>query len=267
MVALSDFEKLVLESVAAGADILFAGAGLPLELPGLLPAGAKTKLAPIVSSGKAAKIIAKRWRSRFGYTPDAVVVEGPLAGGHLGFKAAELEDPECTLESIVKDVQAELAPFGDIPLIAGGGVYYGGDIAKVLDMGAVAAQLGSRFVTTDECDASREFKEAYIRAGKDDIHLIESPVGLPGRAFKSDFLKAVARGEKRPDFCEFNCLVPCQKTEAPYCICNALINAYRGNMGEAFVFTGAKGYLAQEILPVAQVFQLLKQEFESGKES
>lgn len=267
MVALSDFEKLVRESIAAGADILFAGAGLPLELPGLLPAGTKTKIAPIVSSGKAAKLIAKRWQSRFGYTPDAVVVEGPLAGGHLGFKPDDLTDPSCTLESIVRDVQRELDPFGPIPLIAGGGVYYGGDIANVLDLGVCAAQLGSRFVTTDECDASPEFKQAYIRAGKDDVQLIASPVGLPGRAFRSDFLNAVARGDKRPEFCEFNCLTPCPKTEAPYCICHALINAYRGRMDEAFVFTGAKGYLAQEILPVADVFRLLKEEFESGRVS
>lgn len=267
MVALRDFEKLVRESIAAGADIIFAGAGLPLELPGLLPEHCRTKLAPIVSSGKAAKLIAKRWQSRYGYMPDAVVVEGPLAGGHLGFKTEELTDPDCTLESIFKDVQRELEPYGPIPLIAGGGIYYGGDIAKILELGASAAQLGSRFVTTTECDASPEFKEAYIRAKKEDVRLIESPVGLPGRAFRSDFLQAVARDEKRPAFCEFNCLVPCKKTQAPYCIAHALINAYRGNMEEAFVFTGAKGYLAEEILPVSEVFDRLKAEYESGRES
>lgn len=267
MVALRDFDKLVRESAAAGADILFAGAGLPLELPELLPENCRTKIAPIVSSGKAARLIAKRWQSRFGRLPDAVVVEGPLAGGHLGFKPEELLDPQCTLESIFLDVQRELEPFGSIPLIAGGGLYYGGDIRKILALGASAAQLGSRFVTTAECDASLEFKEAYIRAKEADVELIESPVGLPGRAFHSGFLEAVARGEKRPKFCEFNCLVPCKKTQAPYCIAQALINAYRGNMEEAFVFTGAKGYLAEEILPVSEVFERLKAEYEAGRES
>ena len=267
MVALRDFDKLVRESIAAGADIIFAGAGLPLELPALLPKNCRTKLAPIVSSGKAARLIAKRWQSHYGYTPDAVVVEGPLAGGHLGFKKEELEDPGCTLESIFADVKKELEPFGTIPLIAGGGLYYGGDVARILELGASAAQLGSRFVTTVECDASKEFKEAYIRAKKDDVGLIESPVGLPGRAFRGAFLQAVARDEKRPKFCEFNCLVPCKKTQAPYCIAHALINAYRGNMEEAFVFTGTKGYLAEEILTVAEVFERLKAEYESGRES
>ncbi len=267
MVALQNFEKLLKESIAAGADIVFAGAGLPLDMPEFLTPNCKTKLVPIISSGKAARLIAKRWQTKYNYLPDAVVLEGPLAGGHLGFKSEQLTDPECTLESLLIEVKEELKPFGDVPIIAGGGIYYGGDVAKFLSLGANAVQMGSRFVTTFECDADIEFKKAYLKAGKEDVHLIESPVGLPGRAFKSDFLDAVKRGEKQPSICEFNCLTPCQKTKAPYCIANALINAYKGNLEDAFVFTGAKGYLAEEIVSVADVFAALKSEYEAGRES
>lgn len=266
MVALQNFEQLARDSIAAGADIIFAGAGLPLELPELLTPNSTTKLVPIISSGKAAKLISKRWQSKYDYLPDAVVLEGPLAGGHLGFHADQLADPNCTLENLLEDVKEELEPFGDIPIIVGGGVYYGDEVGKLLSRGASAVQLGSRFVTTFECDADIEFKNAYIKAGKDDICLIESPVGMPGRAFKGSFLESVKAGNKSPAFCEFNCLKPCQKTKAPYCIANALINAYRGNLGEAFVFTGARGYLASEIVSVADVFAALKAEYESGRE-
>ena len=267
MVALQNFEQLARDSIAAGADIIFAGAGLPLELPGLLTPNSTTKLAPIVSSGKAAKLIAKRWKSKYDYLPDAVVLEGPLAGGHLGFSLDQLRDPNCTLENLLEDVKGELEAFGDIPIIAGGGVYYGNEVGELLSKGASAVQLGSRFVTTFECDADVEFKNKYIKAEKEDVCLIESPVGMPGRAFKSNFLTAVKAGDKSPAFCEFNCLKPCQKLKAPYCIAHALINAYRGNLDEAFVFTGARGYLAKEIVSVADVFAALKAEYESGRES
>lgn len=267
MVALQNFEQLARDSIAAGADIIFAGAGLPLELPEFLKPDSITKLVPIISSGKAAKLIAKRWQSKYDYLPDAVVLEGPLAGGHLGFRADQLVDPDCTLENLLEDVKEELAPFGHIPIIAAGGVYYGNEVGKLLSMGASAVQLGSRFVTTFECDADIEFKNMYIKAEKDDICLIQSPVGMPGRAFKSSFLEEVKSGNKSPAFCEFNCLKPCQKTKAPYCIAHALINAYRGNLGEAFVFTGARGYLSNEIVSVADVFAALKAEYELGSES
>ena len=238
-----------------------------MELPGLLSSNSTTKLAPIVSSGKAAKLIAKRWKSKYDYLPDAVVLEGPLAGGHLGFKVEQLSDPNCTLENLLEDVKEELAPYGDIPIIAGGGVYYGNEVGKLLAKGVAAVQLGSRFVTTFECDADIEFKNKYLQAEEEDVCLIESPVGMPGRAFKSSFLEAVKAGEKNPSFCEFNCLKPCQKMEAPYCIAHALLNAYKGNLEEAFVFTGARGYLAKKIVSVADVFAALKAEYESGRES
>jgi len=267
MVALQNFEQLARDSIAAGADIIFAGAGLPMELPDLLTPTSITKLAPIVSSGKAAKLIAKRWKSKYDYLPDAVVLEGPLAGGHLGFSLEQLSNPGCTLESLLEEVKEELEPFGDIPIIAGGGVYYGNEVGKLLSMGASAVQLGSRFVTTFECDADIAFKNMYLKAVKEDVCLIESPVGMPGRAFKSSFLEEVKAGGKQPEFCEFNCLKPCKKTAAPYCIAHALINAYRGNLNEAFVFTGARGYLANEIVSVADVFSALKKEYESGENS
>ena len=263
MVALEDFSKLVQEAMLAGADVIFAGAGLPLDLPSLRIENCQTKLVPIISSGKAARLIAKRWLDKYNYLPDAFVLEGPLAGGHLGFKMEQLTDANCTLESLLLEVQEALEPFGEIPIIVAGGIYYGAEVAKYLELGASAVQLGSRFVTTEECDADIAFKKAYLQAKAEDVCFIASPVGLPGRAFNSDFLAAVKRGEKQPRRCDYNCLKPCQKTKAPYCIAHALLNARAGNLEEAFVFTGARGYLAEKIVSVAEVFASLKLEYEA----
>ncbi len=263
MVALEDFSELVQEAMTAGADIIFAGAGLPLDLPSLRIENCQTKLVPIISSGKAARLIAKRWQDKYDYLPDAFVLEGPLAGGHLGFKTEQITDPNWNLEKLLKDVQEALQPFGKIPIIVAGGIYYGNEVAHFLELGASAVQMGSRFVTTEECDADINFKKAYLQGKAEDVCLIESPVGLPGRAFNSDFLASVKRGEKRPKRCDFNCLKPCQKTKAPYCIAHALLNARAGNLDEAFVFTGARGYLAEKIVSVAEVFAALKLEYEA----
>lgn len=245
--------------------MIFSGAGLPLSLPSFLPEGAKTKLVPITSGVRTARVVTKRWREKFNYVPDGFVVEGPLAGGHLGFKYSELEDPEVTLESILPDVVQFARELSEetgkkIPVIAGGGVFSGADIQRILDLGADGVQMATRFVTTEECDASDAFKQAYLDAGEEDITLIKSPVGLPGRAIRNQFLTDVEAGTRVPKQCTFHCIHTCNVEESPYCIIKALINACRGNLKFGFAFAGANAWKCTEIIPVAELFERLDQE-------
>lgn len=193
MSVLTDFSEMVKTSIEEGIDIIFSGAGLPLDLPKYLTPGSKTKLVPIVSSGRAANILATKWQQNYNYLPDAFVVEGPKAGGHLGFKANALEDISNTLENLVDEVvkvaREIKAKFNkDVPVIAAGGIYTGEDIYKIMERGATAVQLGTRFVATEECDAAPEFKNAFIEAREEDIKIIKSPVGMPGRTIFNKFL-------------------------------------------------------------------------------
>ena len=186
MVAMSNFADMVRTAIAEKADIIFSGAGLPLNLPSFLTEGARTKLAPIVSSARAAKVLCQKWFSEYSYVPDAIVVEGPKAGGHLGYKADQITDERYSLEAIVPEIVAEVRAFEAahgcrIPVIAGGGIYTGEDIYNILQLGAEGVQMGTRFVATEECDADPAFKESYVHARKEDIEIIQSPVGMPGR--------------------------------------------------------------------------------------
>lgn len=268
MVALRRFADMVKAAVAGGADIIFAGAGLPLDLPQLV-AGSRTKIAPIVSSGRAASLICRHWQAKHGRLPDAVVLEGPLAGGHLGYSEEQLHDPESpTLEQLIPEVVAALAPYagpeGPIPVIAGGGLWDGADVARVLRAGASGAQIASRFVVTEECDASEAFKQEYLRARPEDIVLIKSPVGMPGRAVRNRFLTEVEAGQTRPSRCAYGCLKPCRPTQVPYCIADALISAQRGQLENGFAFIGANGWRAEAIVPVREVFDRLVREIEQA---
>ena len=189
MVAMSNFADMVRTAIAEKADIIFSGAGLPLNLPSFLTEGAKTKLAPIVSSARAAKLLCQKWFAEYKYIPDAIVVEGPKAGGHLGYKEEQLVDEHYALESIVPEIVAEVHAFEaehgcHIPVIAGGGIYTGEDIYRIMSLGAEGVQMGTRFVTTDECDADPAFKQSYLDATQQDIEIIKSPVGMPGRAIQ-----------------------------------------------------------------------------------
>jgi nitronate monooxygenase len=269
MVALSNYADMVKTSVAEGIDIIFSGGGLPLDLPQLINGNMKTKLVPIVSSGRAARILCKRWGERHGRLPDAVVVEGPLAGGHLGFKPEELDDPGNALEKLVPEVVAEIKPFADeygvnIPVIAAGGIYTGADILKFIRLGADGVQLGTRFVTTEECNASIEFKQAYIDAAAEDIVVIKSPVGMPGRAIRNQFLDDVSAGKKKPYKCPYHCIRTCDYEESPYCIFFALTNAARGKLKHGFAFAGANAWRATEIITVHELMETLVREYESA---
>lgn len=269
MVALSNFAELARTAIEEEIDFIFAGAGLPLNLPGLLQGRTHTKLVPIISSGRAARIVCKRWTEKYNYVPDAVVLEGPLAGGHLGFKEEQIDDPAYSLERLLPEVLEAVRPFAEaagrpIPVIAGGGIYTGADMYRFLKVGASAVQMATRFVTTVECDASPAFKQAYIDAGPEDIVIIKSPVGLPGRAIRNQFLDDVARGEKKPFRCPYHCIITCDMHNSPYCIALALINAQRGILKNGFAFAGANAYRAKAIVPVRQVIAELLQEYDEA---
>ena len=264
MVALTNFSDLVKTSIKEGADVIFAGAGLPLDLPSYLVDGAKTKLVPIISSARAATIICKKWMSKFDYLPDAFVVEGPKAGGHLGFKPEQLEDPEFSLEKTVPEVVEAVKEFESkagrpIPVIAAGGVWDGADIYKFMQLGASGVQMGTRFVATHECDADIKFKESYVNAKEEDIQIIKSPVGLPGRAVDGPFLQDVKAGLKKPFKCPFHCISSCDYTKSPYCIALALVNAKKGLLKHGFAFAGANAYRVSAIVSVKELIESLRQ--------
>ncbi|WP_165072466.1 nitronate monooxygenase [Desulfovibrio sp. ZJ200] len=279
MVALTTFSQMVRTSIENKADIIFSGAGLPLEMPRHLlqlceerKQEFKTKLVPIVSSARAASIIAKKWLSRFNYLPDAFVVEGPKAGGHLGFKAEELQDPALALENLVPQVVEAVKPFEDrvgraVPIIAAGGVYTGADIKRFLDLGAAGVQMGTRFVATHECDADVRFKQSYLAARPEDVTIIKSPVGMPGRALGNEFINAAREGLKKPFKCIFHCVSTCQQEKTPYCIAQALINAMKGNLERGFAFCGANVFRVNKIISVKELMESLQKEFDEAMNS
>ncbi|MFC1603931.1 NAD(P)H-dependent flavin oxidoreductase [Planctomycetota bacterium] len=270
MVALSNFDDLVQCAVDERADILFLGAGLPISLPKTLPLDKlnelATRFAPIVSSARAAEIVFKAWQKRYSHVPDAVVVEGPMAGGHLGFKKDQIDNPDYALEKILPEVIGVVKPyeqrFGrNIPVIAGGGIYTGADIHKFMKLGAQAVQMGTRFVATHECDASGEFKQAYIDCSRENIIIIDSPVGLPGRAIGGKFFDRLAAGIKETFRCHWKCLKSCNFRKAPYCIASALTNAKYGNFDGGFAFSGANAYRVDKIISVNELIETLTAEY------
>ncbi len=268
MVALSDFAELVKTSIAEKVDIIFCGAGLPLDLPSFLQKDSTTKLVPIVSSPRALRIIAEKWKTNYNYLPDAVVLEGPKAGGHLGYKENQLSDEHFSLEELLPQVVQEAALFEEkynqkIPVIAAGGIYTGEDIRRMMELGASGVQLGTRFVTTTECDASDDFKNSYINAQETDIEIIKSPVGMPGRAIHSHFLEKVRAGLKQPKSCPFNCIKTCDIDRSPYCIIMALYNAFKGNFERGYAFAGSNAWRANKIISVKETFAELVAEWKA----
>ena len=266
MVALTNFADLVKTAIEEKIDIIFSGAGLPLNLPQYITEGIKTKIVPIVSSARAATIIAKKWTEKYNYLPDAIVVEGPKAGGHLGFKAEMIDDPDHALEKLIPEVVEAVKPFEKqygkpIPVIAAGGIYTGADIYKFFQLGASGVQMATRFVTTYECDASDKFKQTYVDSSKEDMVIIKSPVGLPGRAIRNTFLDEVSQGKKKPFKCLYHCLKTCELEKSPYCITLALINAKKGNLSHGFAFAGENAYRAKEIISVKELVEKLKEEY------
>lgn len=262
MVALKEYKQHVKAAVEAGADIIISGAGLPIELPELVEGG-NTKIAPIVSTEKSAKVILKYWGRKYHRTADLVVIEGPKAGGHLGFKKEELErytpeEYEKEIKKIIAVVRlAEEEYQVKIPIFIAGGIYDSEDVKRALALGADGVQVASRFVTTKECDAPMRYKEAYLNARKEDIVIAKSPVGMPGRAILNPFMKRVMQGERIPHTPCHSCLAKCNPAEIPYCITDGLIHAARGEVEDALLFCGAEAYRANRLETVKEVMDSL----------
>ncbi|MBN2281846.1 MAG: nitronate monooxygenase [Candidatus Marinimicrobia bacterium] len=266
MVAISDFDELVKASIEEKADIIFAGAGLPLNLPGLartIDPETQTKLGVIVSSARAANIICQSWHKKYHCLPDIIVVEGPKAGGHLGFHYDQIFDPNYSLEKILPEVWHTVHQFAqqykkEIPIIAAGGIFTGEDIYQFMSLGADGVQMGTRFVATHECDAETQFKEVYVNCREDQVSIITSPVGLPGRVIKTEFIQQIEAGHRKPFTCPWKCLKTCNFKEAPYCIAEALINAQQGKMENGFAFAGSNVYKVDRIISVRELFRELE---------
>lgn len=260
MVAMNQYDEIVEESVKQGIDLIISGAGIPKELPKFVK-GTNTKIAPIVSSLRCAKLIVEHWRKKYEYIPDMIVIEGPKAGGHLGFKLEELEDKNITLEEITKQVvnyikNVEKETGKEIPIICAGGIWDGKDINKFLELGASGVQMATRFVATNECDASEEFKRAYIKANTEDIKIIKSPVGMPGRAIKNQFIEQVERENANIRRC-YGCIKTCNVKTTPYCITNALVNSVSGNLENGLIFCGSNVDKVKKIVTVHDLIQEL----------
>ncbi len=258
LVPLSNYADMARTAIEEKVNFIFSGAALPLNLPSFLEGSKITKLIPIVSSARAARIIIRKWMDKYRYRPDAIVVEGPKAGGHLGFKEKELDDPAFALEALLEPVlrEAEAAGKEDgrrVPVIAAGGIYTGEDLYDAMAAGASGVQMATRFVTTTECDAADGFKQTYINAGPEDMVIIKSPLGLPGRAIRNGFLNEMACGKRIPFKCPYHCLLTCDYQKSPYCIALALMNAVKARMKLGFAFAGANAYRAEKISTVKKV--------------
>jgi nitronate monooxygenase len=265
---LSNARELIQTSAREGIKLIVSGASLPLKLPEMV-GDATVNLLPIISSGRAADLVLRTWDKRYARTADAVILEGPLAGGHLGFSFEQLREPEkYSLAVLLPEVLAVIKPFETkygrkIPVIVGGGIFTGTDIARMLQAGASGVQMATRFVCTDECEVSQEFKQAYLDSKEDDIVIIDSPVGLPGRAIHNQFLRNLENDALPRLKCPYQCLTTCNIAKARYCIALALINAYQGDMDKGLVFCGQNAYRVNEIVSVKKLMAELREEIEA----
>ena len=284
MVATKEYASYVKEAVKAGADVIISGAGLPIDMPKFVAEAEienggsekkerRTMIAPIVSSVKSALVICRMWDRKYHTAPDFVVVEGPCAGGHLGFSREQLTElgadtdhvaetfNEAAYDKEIRGIIETVKSFAEkykkhIPVITAGGIFDHKDVLHQFELGAEGVQAATRFVTTEECDADIAYKEAYINAKEEDIVIVKSPVGMPGRAIKNKFLERVAQGPVKVERC-FRCLEHCNPAETPYCITKALINAAEGKIDEALLFCGSNAYRCEKIETVPEVMTAL----------
>jgi nitronate monooxygenase len=269
MGVLSNVDDLITTAVKEGIKIIVYGAGLPIKLPGLVE-DSSVSLLPIVSSARVAELILRVWNKRYKRTADAIILEGPLAGGHLGFSEKQLNQPaEYSLENLLPKVLETVEVYEDrygkkIPVIAAGGIFSGMDIARMLSLGAAGVQMATRFVCTVECDASQEFKQSYIDAKEEDIVIIKSPVGMPGRAIQNKFLRDLEIKGRLKIKCPYRCLSVCKVSEAKYCIALALLNSYFGDVDNGLIFCGQNAYRCDKIITVKELISDLLVELEAA---
>ena len=257
------YKENVKKAIESGIDLIISGAGLPKELPKLVE-GTKVKIAPIISSARGAGLMIKLW-AKHNHIPDMIVVEGPEAGGHLGFSMEELKEKKSIFD-IAKEVVDKVKEFEEqfhkkIPVVVAGGIFTGKDIAKCLKLGASGVQIASRFVATEECDADIKFKEAYVNAKEEDIQIVKSPVGMPGRAIRNEFIEKVEKEPIKPEKC-LGCIKTCDPNTTPYCITKALINSVTGNLKEGLIFCGSNVSRIDKIVTVKELMNELVTEAE-----
>jgi len=261
--AINDYGRVVKDACESGIDIIITGAGLPTNMPEFTEGYPDVALVPIVSSAKALKIICKRWKKRYDRLPDAVVVEGPKSGGHQGFTYEQCKLPENQLENIVGPVVEEAAVWGNIPVIAAGGVWDKKDIQEMISLGASAVQMGTRFIGTHECDAHENLKQVLINAKKEDIQLMSSPVGYPAQGVRTNLTELVEKREGPTIKCISNCVAPCNRGEEAkvvgFCIADRLSDAYEGNLETGLFFSGTNGYKLDKLISVKELMDKLTQ--------
>jgi len=259
--AINDYGKVVENSCEAGADIIITGAGLPTNMPEFTTNFPDVALVPIVSSAKALRLICRRWEKRYGRIPDAVVLEGPLSGGHQGFTYEQCFMEEYRLENLIPPVAKEASSWGGIPIFAAGGIWDKKDIENCMKLGATGVQMGTRFIGTYECDAHQNFKDILINAKKEDIFLLKSPVGYPARGIRTNLINLVKKRKGPAIKCISNCVVPCKRgieaKEVGYCIADRLSDAYMGNEELGLFFTGLNGYRVDRLISVKELMQKL----------
>jgi len=259
--AINDYGRVVRDACEGGVDIIITGAGLPTNMPEFTEGYPDIALVPIVSSAKALKIICKRWKGRYDRLPDAVVLEGPKSGGHQGFSYEECKKEENQLENLVKPVVEEAKKWGNIPVIAAGGIWDKNDIEEMMALGASAVQMGTRFIGTHECDAHDNFKKVLLGAKKEDIELMSSPVGYPAQGIRTNLTKLVEKREGPAIKCISNCVAPCKRGEEAkvvgFCIADRLSDAYNGNLETGLFFSGTNGYRLNEIISVKELMEKL----------
>lgn len=267
MVATKYYEEYVKEALKCGIDLIISGAGLPTALPKLAK-GFKTKLAPIVSTPKSASVILKLWDRKHNITPDLLVIEGPKAGGHLGYHKEDVANiSDSDFEKDVVDIIAITKEYEEkyskkIPVVVAGGVYTGADIAKYIALGCSGVQMATRFVATHECDADIKFKQAYVNSTQDTIGIVKSPVGMPGRAVLNKFVDKMSKENEKVTKC-YNCLTPCNPATTPYCITKALINAVKGDVDNGLIFCGSNAYRIDKIVSVKELLDELVEEYKN----
>lgn len=243
MGALSNADDLVRSAVQAGTKIIVYGAGIPRTLP-MIVEDPDVALVPVISTARLAQLILKMWK-RYGRVPDAFIIEGPLAGGHLGFSFEQLKNMESySLESILSETLAIIRPYEDacgrkIPIVAAGGIYTGADMARMYALGATFVQMGTRFVATHECPVSHAFKQAYVDATAEDVRIIKTPVGMPGRVLMNAFLERLQGDDIPRPSCPFHCILSCEREQAGFCIAERLANSFKGEIENGLIFCGA----------------------------